>query len=169
MTQERPAGVLDARYSSADVGPVDWSEAQQQVAEAELYWLTTIRPEGGPHVTPLIGVWLEGSFYFCTGPEEQKARNLGGNAHCSVLTGTNTLKGGYDVVLEGDAVQITDDAHLTRIADTYEAKYGAEWVFTVRDGYFHHSGGQAAVYRVSPVTAYGFGKDPYSQTRWNFS
>jgi len=36
--------------------------------------------------------------YFCTGPHERKARNLGQNPHCVLTTGCNTLKEGLDVV-----------------------------------------------------------------------
>lgn len=41
---------------------------------AELYWLTTVRPDGRPHVTPLIGVALDAAAHFCTGLREHKAR-----------------------------------------------------------------------------------------------
>ena len=43
---------------------------------AELYWLTTVRNDGRPHVTPLIGVMQDGAVHSCTGLGEQKARNL---------------------------------------------------------------------------------------------
>ena len=43
---------------------------------AELYWLTTVRADGRPHVTPLIAVTADGAVHFCTGLREQKARNL---------------------------------------------------------------------------------------------
>ena len=46
---------------------------------AELYWITTVRADGRPHVTPLIGVWFDGAMHFTTGLEEQKARNLAAN------------------------------------------------------------------------------------------
>ena len=44
--------------------------------QAELYWLTTVRADGRPHVTPLIGIAEDAAVYFCTGLREQKARNL---------------------------------------------------------------------------------------------
>ena len=37
------------------------------------------------------------------------------------------------------------------------------------DGGFNGDGGVALVFRVEPVTAFGFGKGPYSQTRWRFA
>ena len=49
-------------------------------------------------------------------------------------------------------------------------KYGEEWRFEVRPDTFGHpgGGGEAWVYAVTADTAHGFGKAPYSQTRWTF-
>ena len=44
------------------------------IEAAPLWWITTVRPDGRPHVTPLLAVWHEGALHFCTGSEEQKAR-----------------------------------------------------------------------------------------------
>jgi len=80
-----------------------------------------------------VAVCLNGELYFCTGPDERKARNLAWNPHCILATGCNTLKEGLDVVDEGDAAKVRDDAELRRVADTYLSKYGGDWRFAVRD------------------------------------
>jgi hypothetical protein len=137
-----------------------------------LYWLTTVRADGRPHVTPLLGVWFEGAMYFCTGPSERKAKNLAENAHCVLTTGSNGLDG-LDVVVEGDAAKVSDSTELASVADALESKYGTE--FTAPEGTWFGLGdairrGDVLLYRVAPVTAFGFGKRPlYSQTRWSFS
>jgi nitroimidazol reductase NimA-like FMN-containing flavoprotein (pyridoxamine 5'-phosphate oxidase superfamily) len=169
MTEQEPQGVLDPRYSADGATATSWAKARQRLADAELYWLTTIRPDGRPHITPLIGVWLDGALHLCTGPHEQKARNLAASPRCALTTGTNTLSDGYDLVIEGEARRVTDDAVLARIADAYQAKYGPGWRFTARDGHLHSAGGPAIAYRVAPATAYGFGKTIPSQTRWTFT
>jgi hypothetical protein len=168
VTEQEPRGLLDPRYSAADATATSWAEARQRLADAELYWLTTVRPDGRPHITPLIAVWLDGALHWCTGPHEQKVRNLTANPRCALTTGANTLADGYDLVIEGQAVQVTDDAGLTLIAGAYPAKYGPGWQFTVRDGQLHGAGGPAIAYRVAPATVYGFGKTTPSQTRWIF-
>jgi pyridoxine/pyridoxamine 5'-phosphate oxidase len=167
--EAEPQGVLDPRYSAAEATAASWAEARRRLAEAELYWLTTVRSDGRPHVTPLIAVWLDGALHLCTGPHEQKARNLAANPRCAVTTGTNTLSDGYDLVIEGEAVRVTGDVELTRVAAAYLTKYGPTWTFTPRDGQLHGAGGPALTYRVAPTTAYGFGKTTPSQTRWTFS
>lgn len=155
-----PVAELDARFSSADVGPTDWADASWQLEGAEVFWLSTVRPDGRPHVTPVLSVWLDGAMYFCTGPGERKARNLANNPHCILTTGRNALDGGLDVVVEGKASRVDDDAMLRAIAAAYEAKYGSDWT--------PGPGGDSAVYRVTPSTAFGFAKGRFGQTRWSF-
>jgi hypothetical protein len=133
--------------------------------------VSTVRRDGRPHATPLIAVWLDGALYFCTGPEERKARNLAHNPHCILTTGCNALDEGLDIVVEGDARPIRDETKLQRIADEYVSKYGPDWRFGVRDGAFLHEGAHegsiALVFQVEPVTVFGFRKgEEFSQTRW---
>jgi nitroimidazol reductase NimA-like FMN-containing flavoprotein (pyridoxamine 5'-phosphate oxidase superfamily) len=73
MAKPVPVTKLSA-FSSPNATPTEWSQARDELASAEVYWLSTVRPDGRPHVTPLLGIWLEGALYFCTGPNEQKAR-----------------------------------------------------------------------------------------------
>jgi uncharacterized pyridoxamine 5'-phosphate oxidase family protein len=161
---------LDTRYSGDDATPTPWADAREQLEQAEVFWLSTVRPDGRPHVTTLLAVWLDEALYFCTGAGECKAKNLAHNPHCILTTGCNTLDQGLDIVVEGDALRVTDQSRLQRIADLYELKYGSEWRFDVRDGAFNGQGGNVAlVFEVAPSTAFGFGKGASpSQTRWRF-
>ncbi|MFK3982813.1 pyridoxamine 5'-phosphate oxidase family protein [Micromonospora sp. NPDC050397] len=166
-----PITELDGRYSDHGAEPTPWAEARESLASAELYWLSTVRPDGRPHVTPLLAVWLDHALYVCTGPDERKARNLAVNPHCVLTTGSNALHEGLDLVVEGDAVRLTDDTALARVADAYATKYGEDWRFEARDGAFHHvsgAGQPALMFEIAPTTAFGFGKGSYSQTRWRF-
>ena len=164
----KPVAELDSRFSSPEATATDWTDARVRLADAQVYWLSTVRPDGRPHVTPLISVWLDDALYFCTGPTERKAKNLAQNPHCVVTTGSNELNEGLDLVLEGRAEQVTDEDQLRRIADGYESKYGSDWHFDVRDGAFYGDGGEALVYEVAPSTGFGFKKGQYAQTRWRF-
>src|SRR5215212_435588 len=176
MSNKEPVAELEPQFSSDDATAMAWAEGRQHLERAEVYWLSTVRPDGQPHVTPLLSVWLDGALYFCTGPDERKARNLGQNPHCVLTTGCNTLNEGLDVVVEGDAAKVSDDAKLRRVADAYLSKYGSDWHFAVRDGALYHDPGslrggtdtgEAWVYEVTPKKVFGFGKgEPFSQTRW---
>ena len=103
MATNEPVTEMDARFSGADATAVDWAQGRRRIEEAELFWLSTVRPDGRPHVTPLISVWVDGAAYFCTGSEERKAKNLAKNSNCILTTGCNLLKEGLDIVIEGEA------------------------------------------------------------------
>lgn len=163
-----PKTELDRQFSSPDASATPWSEAVGRLESAEIFWLSTVRPEGRPHVTPLIAVWFDEALFFCTGPGERKAKNLEANPNVVVTTGSDAIGGGLDIVVEGRAALTTDESLLQRVADTYVSKYGDEWTFVVTDGAFEHRGHQALVFEVKPVTAFGFAKGEFAQTRWSF-
>jgi hypothetical protein len=160
-------GNLDTRFSEA-TEPTAWADANRVLETAELYWLTTVRKDGRPHTTPLVGVWVDLSFVFCTGPAEQKARNLEHQTALTVLTGTNTWTAGLDVVVEGAAVRVTGAQTLKALADVYRAKYGDDWDFAVDDEVFDPDGTSAHVFRVKPSKVLTFAKSPHGQTRFRF-
>ncbi|MER6396716.1 pyridoxamine 5'-phosphate oxidase family protein [Kitasatospora sp. NPDC001603] len=178
---QQPTTELDARYSSAlrprpgaeEVTATPWAEARRRLEAAEIFWLSTVRPDGRLHVTPVIAAWHEGVLYFSTGPDEQKARNLAHDGHCALTTGGNSLTEGLDLVIEGTAEPVTDPAVLETVITAYESQYGSH--ITSPEGTFHGIGdafrnGSVTVFAVAPVTAYGFGRDDgvYSHTRWTF-
>ncbi|MFD5430404.1 pyridoxamine 5'-phosphate oxidase family protein, partial [Streptomyces sp. NPDC127084] len=138
MTHKEPRTRLDPRYSDPAATATDWATAEARLDAAELFWISTVRPDGRPHVTPLPAVWADGALHFCTGPEERKALNLAGNPQVVLTTGTNTVDTGYDLVVEGAAERVVDEGVLRELAAAWEAKYGSFWHFDVRDGAFHH-------------------------------
>ena len=175
MTGKEPVTELDPRFSSPDATPAPWAEALERLEQAEVYWLSTVRPDGRPHVTPLIAVWLDGALYFVTGPSERKAQNLAHNAQVALTTGRNALGEGLDLVVEGEAAPVRDEASLQRLADAIAAKYGPPFLFTARDGALYGEGGEVyerarLAFAVAPATVFGFRKGTsFSQTRWRFA
>jgi len=160
-------------FSEPDATPTPWAAGREHVLGADTFWLSTVRPDGRPHVTPLIAVWHDEAIWFSTGADERKARNLAENPSCILTSGRSDLvDGGLDVVLEGAAEQVTDDGELEPVAEAFAAKYGTTiWDFVVADGAFSHrgGGGRAIVFRVRPRRGLGFRKgDVFSQTTWRF-
>ena len=164
-----PTATIDSRFSDPQAAPTAWEDAARALEQAELYWITTVRTDGRPHVTPLIGVVVDGVPHFCTGPEEQKGRNLERDARVALTTGTNTWAAGLDVVVEGTAQRVTSRDELRRLADAYVAKYGEEWRFGVGDGMFEGEGHRAVVFRIEPAKVLAFAKAPHAQTTYRFS
>ena len=118
-----PATKIDARFSDPGAVATPWSQTREALESAELFWISTVRPDGRPHVTPLVAVWLDDAIYFSTGQAEQKALNLRANPHVVLTTGCSTWNEGLDVAAEGSAVPVTDDAQLTRLAQAWSAKW----------------------------------------------
>jgi general stress protein 26 len=169
MTVNVPVTALDERFSDPDAVATEWDETRRLLETAELFWITTVRADGRPHVTPLVAVWLDGAIHFSTGAAEQKAVNLAGNPHVILTTGCNDWDRGIDVVFEGEADQVTDDDQLKRLADAWATKWDGRWRYEARDGAFHHQhGGAALVFSVTPTKILAFGKGTFSHTRHRF-
>ena len=170
-------GMIDPRYGDASAIAPAWEGIERLLADAQLYWIITVRRDGRPHAVPLVGVWHDGAFAFCTGREEQKQANLDANPHVAVTTGSTGANGwnrGKDVVVEGLAARVTDAGTLQALAGAWFAKYGEDWKFEVRGQEFvelSNSGGSteggARVYRVSPAKVIVFG-DEHGQTTYRF-
>lgn len=159
-----------------------WAEAGHRLQEAETYWVATVRPDGRPHVTPTMGLWLDGAFYFSASETSRKAANLGQNSHC-VVTVSTLGPPPIDLIVEGHAEKVHDTTKLHRVADAYAAKYG--WEVTVRDGGFYGESAPTAgpppyaILEVVPTIAFGFPgiaetdehgrrERSLSPTRWRF-
>lgn len=161
MTQPRASrpnmpgyGILDAESGK---GLLPWSWATERLAKAKNYWLATTRPDGNPHVMPVWGVWLDDAFYFSTGTQSRKARNLVENPKC----GMGCELGDNQIVLEGIAELMSDAELRRRFAEAYAGKY--EW---------DTEGFDEPFYAVHPTAAFGFstasGEFVASATRWLF-
>jgi nitroimidazol reductase NimA-like FMN-containing flavoprotein (pyridoxamine 5'-phosphate oxidase superfamily) len=163
-----PVTEIDTRFSEPGAAPAGWDETRRALETAELFWITTVRADGRPHVTPLVAVWSGDALYFCTGPGEQKAVNLRTNPHVILTTGRNDWDRGLDVVVEGEAVAVTDGSLLEQLAAAWAAKWDGRWRYHVRDGAFYHDGGVVLVYAVTPAKVLAFGKGTFTHTRHRF-
>jgi hypothetical protein len=151
--------------------PTPWARARSLLEGSRAtYWLATVRPDGRPHVMPVLGVWVDRGFYFSAGETTRKARNLAHDPRCVVTVEAEPL----DLVLEGRADKVRDAATLQRVADAYAEVYG--WRVAVRDGAFYDTEGAPTAgpppydaYEVTPEVAFGFGTDEtLVPTRWRF-
>ena len=104
---------------------------------------------------PLWGVWMGGHFYFSTGKNSVKARNLDNNPNCVLCPG------GADeaVMLEGVARKVADSKILKKVSKVYFEKYK-----------FDPSEMNEPIFVIRPRVAFGqiektFGK---TATRWTF-
>jgi general stress protein 26 len=168
MPEIEPTAQLNEGYSQRGATAPAWATAARVLSVSEMFWLSTVRRDGRPHVTPLPAIWANGSVYFCVGSQEQKARNLESNPDCVIAAGANQFRSGLDVVIEGTAVRVTGQGDLLRLATLWKSRL--DWDFTVIEGGFHDPAGRfGLVFCVTPAKVLAFGKDPFSQTRYLFS
>jgi PPOX class probable F420-dependent enzyme len=162
---------------------LDWSRIEDRLAagvsqapgaggpDRHTCWLATINPDGSPHVTGIGALWADGSFWFETGKDTRKGRNLARDPRCALSVATQE----FDLAMEGGATLVTDAATVADLA----ARWAAEgWPARV-DGtgvaltaeYSAPSAGAPPwhVYRFTPRTATAVGTvDPGGATRWRF-
>lgn len=169
-----PVTTLDQRYSDPGAVATPWDETRRALEAAELSWISTVRPDGRPHVTPLVAVWAGDALHFCTGAGEQKTANLSANPHVILTTGCNRWDGGLDVVVEGDAVRVTGDDELKRLAEAWTGKWDGQWQYAVREGSFRPQSEQEVgtepvyVYAVQPARVLAFTKGTFTHTTHTF-
>jgi hypothetical protein len=134
-------------------GLLPWSYVSEQMTSARNYWIATTRPDGRPHTMPVWGIWFEESFYFSTGADSRKARNLAKNPNLVV----HLESGDETVILEGVAERIFGPDLIARLDQAYNAKYQ-----------FHLAG--SPTYALRPRVAFAWREKDYpgSATRWQF-
>ncbi len=164
-----PSTDLDPRFSEPGAQPTSWQDTLEAINQAEIFWISTVRADGRPHVTPLVAVWLDDALHFSTGAGEQKALNLADNPRVALITGANDWQSGLDVVVEGEAVRVTDHEQLQRLAGAWAQKWDGRWQYSVGEDGFRHGRGAALVFALRPTKVLAFGKGAFSHTRHRFS
>jgi general stress protein 26 len=159
---------LDERFSDPGMEAVPWADTEAAIASGEIFWISTVRADGRPHVTPLVAVWHDEALHFSTGPEEQKALNIASHPYVVLSTGCNSWDRGLDVMVEGDAERVTDPGTLARLAGEWAKKWDGRWQFEPAAAGFGHDGqaGLAHVFAVRPAKILAFGKEPFTHTRY---
>ena len=150
----------------------------QHPAPGQNHWLATVRPDGSPHLMPIIAFWIDGAFHFLAGPTTRKGRNLAADERCVIGTGNLTMPS-MDLIVEGRARQVTDEATVRRLAEEFG---GAGWPLEARGSDVYGPHGPTAgpppyaIYRLEPTTVFGlpgmhgmFDDDRHhGATRWRF-
>ena len=101
-----------------------WELARQRLAEPEdsrTSWLATTRPDGRPHLMPVIAFWIDGAMHIVAGEGTRKGRNLSADGRCVVATSSTTLPS-LDIVIEGRAEALTEDDAVRHMAEVLNEK-----------------------------------------------
>src|SRR3954453_3141659 len=153
--------------------PIPWSRAldalESRDPRTQTTFLATTRPDGRPHLAGVGALWDAGKAYVVSGPGTRKSLNLATNASCAVSMACD----GIDLVIEGTAARVTDEATLRRLATRY-ADQG--WPARVEDSAFTYDYSAPSAgpphwypYEVTPAAVYGvLTSEPGGATRWRF-
>ena len=183
MTKQR-APLREESLATDGSGTTSWDLARERLANPEFQrtsWLATTRPDGRPHLMPVIGSWIDGALYLVAGAGSQKGRNLAADDRCVIATTSTTLPS-IDIVLEGRAVAITEADEVGRLAETFTS---SGWPLKadgdkVRGPHAPTAGPPPyTIYRIVPSKGFGlpgmFGMDKFDPselpkpTRWRFA
>ena len=173
MPQRDPVETVNLDgYGSAEL---PWSRSRDLLEAGPLgpetpFFLGTCRPDGRPHTAGIGAVWLDGDFYFTSGPGTRKSRNLVANPACTLAVRLE----GVDLVVEGTAARVTDAATLERVVAVYR---DGGWPAEVDGDAFTApfsapSAGPPPwhLYRLTMHSAVGVASaEPFGATRWRFS
>ena len=84
---------------------VSWAFVSGQMSQARHYWISTVFPDGRPHVVPVWGIWHQNRLHFEGSMQTAWGQNIQKNHHIAVhLPDANQV-----VIIEGTAHMIQDD------------------------------------------------------------
>jgi Pyridoxamine 5'-phosphate oxidase len=143
-------------------GLLHWKWAEQRLRKSHNYWITTVKPDGSPHVMVVWGLWLDGAFLFSTGRLSRKARNLAENPRCVVCT----EQAEEAIIVEGVA-ELAEVPLRREFLKKYKPKYDFDMSGMEKDILSM----KEPVFAVRPVVVFGLYEKKFqgSATRWRFS
>jgi nitroimidazol reductase NimA-like FMN-containing flavoprotein (pyridoxamine 5'-phosphate oxidase superfamily) len=147
--------IPDYGISRSKKGLLPWKWAADRMGTSHQYWVATVRSDGRPHVMPVWGVWVQNAFYFSTGRQTRKARNLASNPRCVICSEDSEEA----VIVEGSSSELKDGKRLAEVAKVYKKKYKVDV-----------SAMESPIYCVKPTIVFGLveKKFPTTATRWKF-
>jgi hypothetical protein len=76
---------------------------------------------------------------------------------------------GIDIVVEGDAIQVTDEGLLKRLVELWTTKWDGRWQYEIRRGAFYGENATIPVFVVTATRVFAFAEGPtFGQTRHQF-
>jgi hypothetical protein len=147
--------------SEGSKGLLPWSWAAQRLKKSHNYWITTVKPDGSPHVMVVWGLWQDGRFLFSTGGKSRKARNLALNPNCVVST-----EHAHEAIIVEGIAEVADVAARRKLIPAYQRKY--DWdLSAMKDDMLSM---KEPVYSVRPKVVFALWEKYFQtkSTRWTF-
>jgi Pyridoxamine 5'-phosphate oxidase len=164
-------------------GTTSWEVALDRLENPEVprtCWLATMRPDGQPHLMPVIAFWVVGALHIVAGEGTRKARNLAADDRC-VIAMSSTRLPSLDLVVEGRASALTDDDAVRHITEFLGER---NWPLEAKGDKVYWPNAPTAgpppytIFRIVPSKVFGlpgmYGMDQFDPkdlpkpTRWEF-
>jgi PPOX class probable F420-dependent enzyme len=145
----------------AEQNGIPWARVERRLRNSETYWLATTRPDGRPHSMPVYGLWQQRCFWFGTGRDSVKGRNLAANPRAVV----HLESAGDVVIVEGVAQPVTEESTLRGVLPQLAAKYGVG----EEELGLAAAGSAGALYLLRPAVVHAWleGAFPETRSRWS--
>lgn len=98
------------------------AHAEQRLRTELIIWLSTVRPDGRPHLVPVWFLWDGSTTLIFSQPNNQKIHNLQHNQNV-MLALDSTNEGGDVVLFEGKA-ELLNSTEANTTIPAYAQKYG---------------------------------------------
>jgi pyridoxamine 5'-phosphate oxidase-like protein len=136
--------------------PLPWSVVRTELERAQHYWVTTVRPDGRPHVVPVEGLWIDDAWYYSGSKEAVHYRSVAANPQ-AVMHLEEATKA---FIVEGEVLPIDPAPPLAaRLAKVSRQKYG----------YAPDAGEHAGFLMLSPRRVFAWTAFPKDATRFRFN
>lgn len=131
-------------------------ELRERLRSTPVAWLTTVRPDGAPHLVPVWYLWTDDGFVVFSKPGAVKVRNVAADGR--VMLALGAPEDDFDVQLvEGEARVLPDmaSAILPRLGTQLLAKY-AGWMTSIGLTLAEFAETYRAVIRIEPTRFLGW-------------
>jgi PPOX class probable F420-dependent enzyme len=103
--------------------PIPSPHVEQRLRSEIMLWLSSVRPDGRPHLVPVWFLWDAGHLVVFSKPKNQKIRNI--RANPNVVVALETRDDGEDVVLIEGRAALVERADLSPTLPAFANKYAA--------------------------------------------
>jgi PPOX class probable F420-dependent enzyme len=106
-----------------DLAQPEDAHIEQRLRSELIIWLSTVRPDGRPHLVPVWFLWDGATFLIFSQPKDLKLRNLRHSPN--VVLALETRDQGNEVVLIEGQAAVLEGSTLKTTMPEYAGKYDA--------------------------------------------
>jgi hypothetical protein len=118
--RDRPQIPAAYGIATGDAGMLEWEVVSAALAATTIYWVTSVRNDGTPHLIPIWGGWADDHLYIEGGDDTLWARNL--TRRPTTAVGADSA--GMQIIVRGTvATNTPDNRTFAALADNYGSKY----------------------------------------------